>query len=127
MFARLKKNNFYYFSKGMWNKTFKISICFCFILVLMIKTTVPATTVFIGYFSKQIKPAALLDQEKENEKTSDSKETISKAKKAADEVFVFVYEYIPVLNRVNLLYKKQTNLFKQTHFPPVLTPPPNAA
>lgn len=111
----------------MLNKVFKISVCLCFILILMIKIAVPATAVFIGHFSKQMKPAALLDQEKDDEKSSDSKETISKAKKPADEIFVFIYEYIPVVSRLNLLYKQQINLFKQTHFPPVLTPPPNAA
>lgn len=111
----------------MWNKAFKITVCFCFILILLVKVTVPASAVFIGHFSKQTKPIAFSDQEKDDEKTSDSKETISKDKKAADEVFVFIYEYTPVLSRVNLLYKQQTNLFKQTHFPPVLTPPPNAA
>lgn len=109
----------------MFNKAFKILVCFCFILILMSKITVPASAVFIGHFSKQIKPAAFLDQEKDDEKSSDSKESITK--KAADEVFVFTCRFLPVLTRVNLLYKQQTSLFKQTHFPPVLTPPPNAA
>lgn len=111
----------------MLDKAFKISVCFCFILILMIKVTVPATAVFIGHFSKPIKPVALLEQEKDDEKSSDSKKSIAKTQKAADEVFVPAYQFLPVLIRVNLLYKQQTSLFKQTHFPPVLTPPPNAA
>ncbi len=111
----------------MLDKAFKISVCLCFILILMVKVTVPATAVFIGHFSKQIKPTAPIDQEKDDEKPSDSKESVIKTKKAADEAFVFTYEFFPVVTRVNLLYKQQTSLFKQTHFPPVLTPPPNAA
>ncbi len=110
----------------MLEKAFKTLVCLCFILILVIKVTVPATAVFIGHFSKQIKPAAMLDQEKDDEKSPDSKELITKGKKATDEVFVLTYEYLPILNRVKLLYKQQTSLFKQTHFPPVLTPPPNA-
>ena len=112
----------------MLNRAFKYICCTNFILILAIKMLIPVTAVFISHFSKQVKPVILLaDQEKDDEKTSDSKDLINKTKKGMDEAFVHVYEFVPFLTCINLLYYQQEYLFKQTHFPAVLTPPPNAA
>lgn len=89
---------------------------------------IPVAAVFISHFSKQVKTVILLaDQEKDDEKSSDAKDMISKTKKGMDEAFVHVYEFVPLVTRINLLYHQQEALFKQTHFPAVLTPPPNVA
>ncbi len=110
----------------MFNKAFKITVCLGFILVLMTKVCIPVTAVFIGHFSKQNKPVILLaDQEKDDEKSSDSKDDISKTKKSMDEVYVHFDAFSPVVAQVNLLYHQQEALFKQTHFPAVVTPPPD--
>ncbi|RYY07065.1 MAG: hypothetical protein EOP43_04360 [Sphingobacteriaceae bacterium] len=88
---------------------------------------IPVTVVFIGHFSKNIKPTVLLaDQEKDDEKSSDStKDSLDKNKKGTEEAFVHFYEFVPFVTAVNLLYHQQDALFKQTHFPPILTPPPD--
>ncbi|MGI4020148.1 MAG: hypothetical protein ACRYFA_01450 [Janthinobacterium lividum] len=90
---------------------------------------IPVTAVFISHFSKQIKPTVLLaDQEKDDEKSSDfAKDLLDKTKKGTEEVSIHLYEFIPFVIAVNLLYHQQDALFKQTHFPPILTPPPDKA
>ena len=108
------------------NKTLKIMLCAGFVLILMIKMLIPVAAVFISHFSKQIKTTTLLaDQENDDEKSADSKDAISKYKKEMDKPFVHLYEFVPVVAHINLLYKQQDALFKQTHFPAVLTPPPD--
>lgn len=112
----------------MFNRAFKITACLGFILILTIKMSIPAGAVFIGHFSKQIKPViSVCDQDKDDEKSADSKDDISKTKKSTDEVYVHLYQFLPVLVSVNQLYRQQETWFKQTHFPAVATPPPNAA
>ena len=112
----------------MLNRAFKYICCTGFILILMVKILVPVTAVFISHFSKQVKQVVLLaDQEKDDEKSFDAKDQINKVKKGMDEVFVHVYEFVPLVTSINLLYHQQEALFKQKHFPAVLTPPPNAA
>jgi hypothetical protein len=113
----------------MLKTTFKYSCCTVFILILTIKIMIPVTAVFIGHFSKQIKPTVLLaDQEKDDEKSSDSaKDSLNKSKKGTEEVLLHLYEFVPFVTAVNLLYHQQEALFKQTHFPPILTPPPDKA
>ncbi len=111
----------------MLKTTFKYICCTAFILILTVKMMIPVTAVFIGHFSKQVKPAILLaDQEQDDEKSSDSaKDLLIKGKKGIEETFVHPYEFVPVVTAVNLLYHQQDALFKQTHFPPILTPPPD--
>jgi hypothetical protein len=93
----------------------------------MVKTMIPVTAVFIGHFSKNIKTNILLaNQEQDDEKSSDSdKDFLIKNKKGTEEAFVHLYEFVPVVTAINLLYHQQDALFKQTHFPPILTPPPD--
>ncbi|MGI4729569.1 MAG: hypothetical protein ACRYFL_12085 [Janthinobacterium lividum] len=99
-----------------------------FILIFTIKMFIPVTAVFINHFSKQIKTVILVaDQENNDEKSNDFKDSISKTKKEIDKVFVCHFEFVPMVTRVQLLFKQQDYLFKQTHFPPILTPPPNLA
>ncbi len=110
----------------MFNKALKIAVCAGFILILMIKISMPVTAVFIGHFSKQSKPAILpADQEKDDEKSSDSKDQIGKAKKDMHQVFAFYVDFELVVTQIQLLYHQQEAMFKQMHFPPILTPPPN--
>jgi len=110
------------------NRALKIIICASFVLILMIKMFIPVTAVFISHFSKQIKTTTLLaNQENDDEKSSDSKDAMSKDKKEMDKAFVHLYSFVPLVVHINLLYHQQEALFKQTHFPAVLTPPPNAA
>lgn len=112
----------------MFKQVLKIVICTSFVLILLIKLFIPVTAVFTGHSSKQIKAVVLMaDQENDDEKLFDAKDLISKSKKRKDEGIVHVYEFVPLLTRINLLYHQQEALFKQTHFPAVLTPPPNAA
>ncbi len=99
-----------------------------FILILTIKMFIPVTAVFINYFSKQIKTVVLVaDQENNDDKSDDFKDSISKTKKEIDKNFVHYPDFIPTINRISMLFKQQDYLFKQTHFPPILTPPPNLA
>lgn len=108
------------------NNALKIAVCTGFILVLIIKVSIPVTAVFIDHFSKQNKPTILLaDQEKDDEKSFDSKDQIGKAEKEMHQVFAFYVDFAPVGTHTLLLYHQQDELFKQTHFPPILTPPPN--
>lgn len=99
-----------------------------FILILTIKMFIPVTAVFINHFSKQIKTVVLVaDQENNDDKSDDFKDSISKIKKETDKIFVCHFEFVPMVTRINVLFKQQDYLFKQTHFPPIFTPPPNAA
>lgn len=124
---KLNLKVFFIFAETMLKNTFKYLCCSGFILILTIKILLPVTAVFIGHFSKQIKTAVLInDQDKDDEKPADAKD-YSKVKKGMDESFVHLYEFVPVVNAVNLLYHRQETLFKQTHFPPILTPPPDLA
>ncbi|RYE29829.1 MAG: hypothetical protein EOP42_13495 [Sphingobacteriaceae bacterium] len=89
---------------------------------------IPVTAVFINHFSKQVKttvPAA--DQENSDEKSDDFKDPFSKSKKEMDKIIVHQTEFVPMITRIRMLFKQQDYLFKQTHFPPILTPPPNVA
>ncbi|RYY29879.1 MAG: hypothetical protein EOP41_01795 [Sphingobacteriaceae bacterium] len=93
----------------------------------MVKMFIPAAAVFINHFSKQIKTVVLIsDQENNDEKSDDFKDSISKTKKETDKIFVHHFEFVPMITRISVLFKQQDYLFKQTHFPPILTPPPNA-
>lgn len=99
-----------------------------FILIFTIKMFIPVTAVFINHFSKQIKTVILIaDQENNDEKSQDFKDSISKTKKEMDKIFVHHFEFVPMVARIRMLFKQQDYLFKQTHFPPILTPPPNVA
>lgn len=110
----------------MLNKFLKITVSAAFILILMVKMFIPVTAVFISHFSKQIKTVIILaDQENNDEKSNDFKDSISKTKKEIDKIFVYPEAFVPMITRIQMLYKQQDNLFKQTHFPPILTPPPN--
>jgi len=112
----------------MLQKTLKITVCTGFILILMIKMFIPVTAVFISHFSKQIKTVIIIaDQENNDEKSDDFKDSISKTKKEIDKIFVYHEAFVPMTTSIQVLYKQQDCLFKQTHFPPILTPPPNVA
>ena len=110
----------------MLKKTLKIIVSAGFILILMIKMFIPVTAVFISHFSKQIKTVILIaDQENNDEKSQDFKDSISKTKKEIDKVFVCEEAFVPLVIHIQMLYKQQDFLFKQTHFPAILTPPPD--
>ena len=105
-------------------KNFKWLVCSCFVLILIIKTMVPVAAVFVNHFAKQIKTCVLVADQEDDNKTPEAKD-LSKIKKAADEVFTQLFEFVPIAAINNLLYKRQFQVYKQTHFPPILTPPPN--
>lgn len=110
----------------MWKKILKITVSTGFILILMVKMFIPVTAVFINHFSKQIKTVILLtDQENNDDKSDDFKDSISKTKKETDQIFAYSETFVPIVTRIQLLYKQQDSLFKQTHFPSILTPPPD--
>ncbi len=110
----------------IWKKILNITVSTGFILILMIKIFIPVTAVFIGHFSKQIKTVILLtDQENNDEKSQDFKDSISKIKKEIDNVFLCEEGFLPIMMHTRMLYKQQDFLFKQTHFPAIPTPPPN--
>ncbi len=112
----------------MLKKNFKVIVGAGFILILIVKMFIPVTAVFINHFSKQIKTVILIaDQENNDEKSQDFKDSISKTKKEIDKIFVHHFEFVPMVARIRMLFKQQDYLFKQTHFPPILTPPPNVA
>lgn len=123
----IKPEKLAYFSALMLKTTFKYICCTAFILILTVKMMIPVTAVFIGHFHKNLKPTVLLtDQENDDEKSSDfAKDLLIKAKKGTDEALIHLYEFVPFVTAVNLLYHQQDALFKQTHFPPILTPPPD--
>lgn len=110
----------------MLKKNFKIIVGAGFILILIVKMFIPVTAVFISHFSKQIKTVVLVaDQENNDEKSQDFKDSISKTKKEIDKIFLCEEGFVPIVMRIRVLYKQQDFLFKQTHFPAILTPPPN--
>lgn len=112
----------------MEKKVIKLVVSTAFVLILAIKMFIPVTAVFISHFSKQIKTVILIaEQENNDEKSDDFKDSINKTKKEIDKIFVYQEEFVPMVSRVQMLFKQQDYLFKQSHFPAILTPPPNIA